>query len=734
MNVITRHPIKELGYGFVEPRYLPDGKDEYYLRERQRRTGRIYRSLSAHEIEVLVKNDNTADDWGDLQVTERFDPSLVKGCEFHGLVRIGDLEPYYLEFHDIRLPVGLYNSTIVSCDIGSNVVIDTVRYLAHYILGDDVILLNINELHATDHTKFGNGVIKEGEREEVRIWLEICNENGGRKVLPFDGMLPGDAYLWSKFRSDEPLMERFREMTDASHDPKRGYYGTIGDRSIIKDCRILKDVAVGTDAYIKGANKLKNLTINSEPEAPTQIGEGVELVNGIIGTGCRIFYGVKAVRFLLGQNSSLKYGARLINSILGDNSTISCCEVLNSLIFPGHEQHHNNSFLCAATLLGQSNVAAGATIGSNHNSRGSDGEVIAGRGFWPGLCVSLKHNSRFASFTLLVKGSYPAELDIRLPFSLVSNDESRGRLRVMPAYWFMYNMYALARNSWKYAARDKRSQRRQALEFDYLAPDTVEEMFTGLALLEQWIGAAWLREQGRAVEGLSRDVLRAEGERLLRTAPEEARSLLVFGEDMEAGRRPVLIEKPAEAYLRYREMITFYGVKTIMSYALERDLPLEELVEHMGAEGREAWQNVGGQLFRRSDVEAMRREIIDRELVSWSDLHEEYLRLGELYPVLKSRHAFASLLEIEGLRREELDPACWHSLLDRASATMEHIAQGTLDSRAKDYESPFRRITYESTDEMKAVVGTIEDDAFIAKIREDARVFREEARRAKALG
>ena len=68
-----------------------------------------------------------------------------------------------------------------------------------------------------------------------------------------------------------------------------------------------------------------------------------------------------AVRFLLGTNSSLKYGARLINSILGDNSTISCCEVLNSLIFPGHEQHHNNSFLCAAMLLGQTNLAAGAT-------------------------------------------------------------------------------------------------------------------------------------------------------------------------------------------------------------------------------------------------------------------------------------------------------------------------------------------------------------------------------------
>ncbi len=298
--------------------------------------------------------------------------------------------------------------------------------------------------------KFGNGVLKNDEPESIRIWMEICNENGGRSVLPFNGMLAGDAWLWAKYRDDEKLQQKFKEFTDKKFDTQRGYYGKIGDRTVIKNSRIIKDVWIGSDAYIKGANKLKNLTINSAPDAKSQIGEGCELVNGIIGYGCRIFYGVKAVRFILASNSQLKYGARLINSYLGDNSTISCCEVLNSLIFPAHEQHHNNSFLCAAVVMGQSNMAAGATIGSNHNSRSADGEISAGRGFWPGLCVSLKHNSKFASFTLIAKGDFPAELNIPIPFSLVHNDVSNDRLRVMPAYWFMYNMYALARNAAKY--------------------------------------------------------------------------------------------------------------------------------------------------------------------------------------------------------------------------------------------------------------------------------------------
>ena len=41
----------------------------------------------------------------------------------------------------------------------------------------------------------------------------------------------------------------------------------------------------------------------------------------------------------------------------------------------------------------------------------------------------------------------------------------------MPAFWWMYNMYALARNSWKYRKRDNGKNRLQHIEFDTYAPD-----------------------------------------------------------------------------------------------------------------------------------------------------------------------------------------------------------------------------------------------------------------------
>jgi Domain of unknown function (DUF4954) len=74
--------------------------------------------------------------------------------------------------------------------------------------------------------------------------MELCNENGGRSVLPFNGMLSGDAYLWSKYRDDEELLNKFKEFTEKRFDKLRGYYGKIGDRTVIKNCKIIKDVWV----------------------------------------------------------------------------------------------------------------------------------------------------------------------------------------------------------------------------------------------------------------------------------------------------------------------------------------------------------------------------------------------------------------------------------------------------------------------------------------------------------
>ena len=682
MNIIIKHPVNNLGYNFVEEKYIPEGKDEYYLRYQQNINGAEYRNLSAHEIEVLVRNRNTSDDWNKIFVSAAFNPELVKNCKFYGLIRIGNLESFYLEFHNLRLPVGLYNSTIISCDFGNNVCVDNVNYLSHYIIGNEVMIANVNELASTEKAKFGNGIIFEGEDENVRVWMELCNENGGRRVIPFDGMMAGDAYLWSKYRGNEVLMQKFKEFTDNRFAKHRGQYGRVGDRTVIKNCKIIKDVLIGTDAYLKGANKLKNLTINSDENRTSQIGEGCEIVNGIIGFGCRIFYGVKAVRFMMASHSQLKYGARLLNSYLGHNSTISCCEVLNSLIFPAHEQHHNNSFLCAALVMGQSNMAAGATIGSNHNSRGADGEMIAGRGFWPGLCVSLKHNSKFASFTIIAKGDFPAELNIGIPFSLISNDVASDQLVIMPAYWFMYNMYALDRNSHKYVDRDRRTTKTQLIEYDYLAPDTVNEIFTSLKFLQ-------------ALQPGEDDTAEATG--------------------MENSSRKTTILKVPQSIAIFKELVQYYGVMELIKHVkLNKFAGFDELKKTISAKiQRSEWINIGGQLIQQTEVEKLQRNIVAGKTKSWNEVHEFYKQQSTNYFTDKLNHAYTSLLEIQNITPRQFTATLFKQLLQEALATRQWMCKGIYDSRAKDYSNPFRKMVYDNNEEMNKVVGRIEENAFI---------------------
>jgi NDP-sugar pyrophosphorylase family protein len=724
MNTITKKSVKDYGYHFISGDQLPKGKDEYYLRFSQN-TRKDYKKLTAKQMAVLQANGNVSGNWTDVWVAPGCDVSLIKNCRFYGLVRIGKLEPLIVGFSDLEIPVGLYNSTIISSDIGDNVAIDQVLYLSHYIIGNDVILTNISELITSNRSKFGNGVIKKGEKEAVRIWLELCNENGGRSIMPFEGMLPGDAWLWTRYRDDAALMDKFKSFTEQDHGSERGYYGTIGDRTVIKNTAIVKDVKIGTDAYIKGANKLKNLTINSAPNAKSQIGEGCEMVNGIIGYGCRSFYGVKAVRFIMGSFSQLKYGARLINSYLGDNSTISCCEVLNSLIFPAHEQHHNNSFLCAATLMGQTNMAAGATIGSNHNSRGADGELIAGRGFWPGLCVSLKHNSKFAAFTLLAKGDFPAELQIPLPFSLVSNDVTHNKLVIMPAYWFMYNMYALARNEGKYLSRDRRVVKVQHLEYDFLAPDTVHEIVQAITLLEKFTGKAFYAKKNK--KATEQDWIE-QGHKLLQKKPETVKELTVLADGFENSNRPVEIIKVAEAYDIFKQLIVYNAVAAIKQVVKTgRATTHKQLIKMMLAKKTEEnWINLGGQLLPEAVVKGWVKDIKTGTINSWSDLHQAYTTQKQVYGVQKTQQAFTALVNLFQADVTTLTPAFINGLLEQAMLTRRWMVEKIYTSRAKDYQSPFRKMVYETEQEMEKVIGKLSDNSFINEQKGVQELFEQE--------
>jgi NDP-sugar pyrophosphorylase family protein len=707
-------PLERHGYDFIPAENLPQDADEYWLRNAQqeklffRKTG-DWRKLSFEEIGILKNNRNYCSNWDNFLVCDPFEPLLIRDSYFYGLVRIGSLQNVVLRHHDFCIPAGIRNSTIISCDIGDDTAIQNCAYISHYIIGNNCILSEINELQTTNHAKFGNGAIMDGESEEVRVWIDVMNEAGGRSILPFESMIIADAYLWAAYRDDIALVNKLTEITQNQYGGPRGSYGIIGNGSVIKSCAIIKDTAVGECAYIKGANKLKNITIMSSAEEPTQIGEGVEAVNGIVGYACNIFYGSKAVRFVMGRNSNLKYGARLIHSVLGDNSTVSCCEILNNLIFPVHEQHHNNSFLIASLIQGMSNMAAAATIGSNHNSRANDGEILAKRGFWPGLAVSLKHSSVFASFIIIAKGEYPSEVNIPLPFSLVSNNVHKNRLDILPAYYWMHNMYALERNSWKTKNRDKRKIKIQRIEFDYLAPDTAEEIITALSILKNLID-----EADSASEGIESE----DGNYVHQ----------IHCRNFENNKRGQMIVKPLEAVIAYRQMLHYYAVKKVAAFFdLHPDMDFNSLCELAGSfspqERVKDWVNIGGQIVPAFRVDKLRREIGEGKYKNWDEIHNVYDSWGEEYSLDKCRHAWAVLCMLQDSDKP-VDIDIFKRELVAALEIRRWIEKQIYESRAKDFQNPFKAATFRNNAEMEQVLGKPDDNSFFQIIKKDSAAFK----------
>ena len=586
-----------------------------------------YRNLTPAEIEQLERQGNYAEEWSTVRVAESFSAECVRNSTFEGAVSLGTLENNRHTDGALSLREGIYNSCLCNTTVGDHPTIHNVRMLSGYTIGNNVLLFNIDEM-TCDPTD--------------PVWLEPMNENGGRRILPFGGMTIGDAYLWARYRGRKQLMDRLEQFTRDLLASPEGRYGQLGDCCVVKNTK-----------------SLHNIIVRSSSDDPSRIDSCITLHDGVVGYGCTVEHGIIAERFLLGEHVHLEFGLRLNDTVVGDNSTLARCEVGNSIIFPAHEQHHNNSFLIAGLIMGQSNIAAGGTIGSNHNSRTADNEIAGGRGFWPGLCCSFKHSSRFASYCLLAKGDYPAELDITLPFALVNNNVSKDQLELMPAYWWMYNMYAMDRNSKKFAKRDKRKYKAQHIEFDNLAPDTAEEILRGMKQLRAWMAAS------------TGDTVYAQGQ--------------------EKSKRPTVVLKAEEGLKAYEDMLVFYAMKYLPQLPSTR----YQLVP-------KEWVNIGGQLVSKADMEQLIADVENGAIASWQQLHDRMDALWEAYPAQREAHAYSVLCRLAGV--DHLDETLWQQYQKRYADIQVYIEEQKIVSRHKDEVNAFRNMTYWDDDERAAVL------------------------------
>jgi hypothetical protein len=151
----------------------------------------------------------------------------------------------------------------------------------------------------------------------------------------------------------------------------------------------------------------------------------------------------------------------------------------------------------------------------------------------------------------------------------------------------------------------------------------------------------------------------------------------------------------------------------------------------LGGTRRKNWVNLGGQLVPAEDVDALRESIRSGKLRCWREVHEQYDRWWDAYPLAKQRHALATLLTL--LETDRLTTPLWTAALDEWLRIQEHVCDQVYRTRKKDYENPFRRATFRNAAEMAAVLGTAEDDRFVKQVAKETQEFRQffESLRAK---
>lgn len=665
------------------------------------------RHLSKAEKSVLIRNGNHADGWDDICVFGNFNSKVIKNCRFFGFVIIGSFDKETAAGNNFCLHPGIYNSTIGNCIIKSNVTINALLYANFYKIEDNSVIHNVGEMSTCAGPQFDRK-----DRDSHHKWINIINENGGRAVLSFAGMTTADAFLWAKYKGDHELQMRLIELTDQTCLPLSEKMRIIGYNSQIKNVNCISDTMFDPFTIVSGATKIANSSIRSTGSEHTIIGAGVQIKDSIIGFGNHIDSGTQLDYVITGSGVSIHQTARISHSFIGDNSVIGCCEIANCLIFPSHGQHHNNSFLIAAMIGGQSNIAAGATIGSNHNSRTNDGELWAARGFWPGLCTSFKHNSRFASYCLSVKSDYPFELDIPFPFSLILNDTTVNSLVIFPAFYFTNNMYSFIRNKSKFTKRDKRIVREQNIEHDPLAPDTIEEIFYAISVLEKSAAIEWYTSQELEIPEAPECI--KKGKELL-SAGNDFPDLVIKGA-FEKSNRAVIIKKPSLAWHSYRSVIRWYCLSTIAQYVNRTGiLSLKNKIP----ERKRNWINAGGQIISREDLTSIIDIIKSDRSITWDTVHQLFNQYFENYSRDKFFHALGCLAAIESIDEPDFGYLQIKEALKESIKSCEQLPFLIEKSRQKDYSDRFRTFVYDSKEEMNAVLGEFEKDSVIIQAQKE---------------
>lgn len=430
----------------------------------------FYRPLNDEEIGQLVYQGCTSTDWSLIKVSKDFLPDNVQNSKFSGHIQLNSFNNTVELIGGITFQTGIYNAWLHNCEVGNDVLIHNVRsYIANYRIHDGVIIHNITTLAVDGVTSFGNGVK-----------VEAINESGGREVPIYDYLSTHVAYMIALYRHYPGLVTALINMIDSYAEIVKSDTGEIGAHSKIINCNTILNVKTGPFTVIDGAKKLKNGSLNSSPEAPIEIGEGVIMEDFIVCSGSKITDATLVSSCFVGQGCILDKHYSAVNSLFFANCQGFHGEACSIFAGPYTVTHHKSTLLISG-LYSFLNAGSGSNQSNHLYKLGPIHQGIMERGAKTTSDSYILWPSRVGAFSLVMGRHYKHSDTTDFPFSYII--ESKDESVLVPAI----NLKSIGtiRDSKKWPKRDTRkdSNLLDLINFNLLSPYTIQKMINGRSKL-----------------------------------------------------------------------------------------------------------------------------------------------------------------------------------------------------------------------------------------------------------
>lgn len=381
-----------------------------------------------------------ADDWNMVEVCGDFSTDNIAYCGFRGTV--------LLEGNITLRNVG----TLRGCDIRNGACIS-----------------NTSVVECTGRSSFGNGVP-----------VAAVNEGGGREVPLFTGLTSQLAYIIAMYRHRPATIERLCAMAGREYAmPAASSLCRIDSGANIESCGILRNVCIGPDTVVEGAQFLCNGTVASYAGQRTYIGPGVRLRDFIVCGNSVVDNGTSAERCFFG-NATHVSALTASDTLLFAGSQCDNGEMCNVLAGPYTISHHKSTLLIAG-LFSFFNAGSGTNMSNHLLKSGPVHQGVHQRGCKYGSDAYTMLPALDGAFTTVI-GRHRCHPDTEpFPFSLLI--EQDGHSWLLPGS----NLAAAgtARDFAKWPARDKRdSHSRDIIDFTECNPYLAERIVTAAETIE----------------------------------------------------------------------------------------------------------------------------------------------------------------------------------------------------------------------------------------------------------